>query len=204
MLGGRRARRSSCSTRRSSTSAPGGASTRAIYLLSALAAVVFAIDGRNGLAAALLAVCADDQAAGAAVHPAVRGVVLGARRAGARSCGPAAIGLAVIVVLWLPFIPAGGPLDYLRNLAEYQNEIFPILSLRAWNVWWLRPDRGRRRRSSRDQVAVLGPITLRHVGFVADRPAVARRRDRRSCATRRPRTLILGLAASTLDLRSAS
>jgi hypothetical protein len=39
----------------------------------------------------------------------------------------AAIGLGVIVVLWLPFAAAGGPGDYLRNLAVYQNDIFSIL-----------------------------------------------------------------------------
>ena len=51
-----------------------------IYLLSALAALVFALNGRNGLAAAALALARDDQAAGAAVPPPVRGLVLGARR----------------------------------------------------------------------------------------------------------------------------
>ena len=47
------------------------------------------------------------------------------------------IGVAVVFVLWLPFIPAGGPANYLNNLATYQGDIFNVLSLRAWNVWWL-------------------------------------------------------------------
>ena len=55
-LGRRRGGRRSCSTRPSSTSAPGGASTSRSTCCSAMAAVVFAIRGRNGLAAALLAV----------------------------------------------------------------------------------------------------------------------------------------------------
>ena len=49
----------------------------------------------------------------------------------------ALIGLATTVVLWLPFIPAGGPVAYLGNLAQYQSGVFAILSLRAWNAWWL-------------------------------------------------------------------
>ena len=52
-----------------------------IYLLTALAALVFALNGRNGLAAVALALCVMTQAAGAAVPAPVRGLVLGARRA---------------------------------------------------------------------------------------------------------------------------
>ena len=100
-----------------------------------------------------------------------------------------------MVVLWLPFVPAGGPLRYLQNLAEYQNSIFPYLSLHAWNIWWLvqvLAGGG----FVEDQVAVIGPITLRHLGFVITgllSLVVAARvlRDPR------PRTFILGLAAST-------
>ena len=60
-----------------------------------------------------------------------------------------------------------------------------------------RPDRRRRASFAGDQVAVLGPITLRHIGFVITGllslvVAVLILRDPR------PRTLILGLAASTL------
>ena len=55
-------------------------------------------------------------------------------------------------VLWLPFLAAGGPLDYLANVQTYQNDIFSVLSLRAWNPWWALPGgRGRRRvRARRD------------------------------------------------------
>ena len=108
----------------------------------------------------------------------------------------AAIGLAVIVVLWLPFIPAGGPADYLTTLAEYQSDIFPILSLRAWNLWWLVQEVAAGGEFVADDVAFLGPLTLRHVGYVITGVlsvlvAIAIVRDPR------PRTLILGLAAST-------
>ena len=166
-----------------------------IYLLSALAAVAVRREraqragrrGHRGLP--------HDEAAGAPVHPPVRGLVLGARRM-REIVRTAAIGLAVIVVLWLPFIPAGGPLNYLQNLAEYQNTIFPILSLHAWNIWWL-VQVAAAGGFAGDQVAVIGPITLRHLGFVITgllSLVVAARilRDPR------PRTFILGLAASTL------
>ena len=166
-----------------------------IYLLSALAAVVFAINGHNGLAAAALAVCVmtKPQALPFLLPFAAWFWAQGGIREIART---AVIGLVVIVVLWLPFIPAGGPLDYLRNLAEYQNVVFPVLSLHAWNIWWL-VQIFTVGTFAGDQVAVIGPITLRHVGFVVTgllslMVAVLILRDPR------PRTLILGLTASTL------
>src|SRR4029079_3098503 len=83
-----------------------------IYMLSALAAVLCAVRGRNGAAAALLAVALMPKpqvlpfllpfAAWFWATGGWRGLV----RAGL-------IGLAVIVLLWLPFIPAGGPANYL-------------------------------------------------------------------------------------------
>ena len=48
----------------------------------------------------------------------------------------------MVVLLWLPFVAAGGPANYLRNLAEYQNDIFGILSLNAWNPWALLQELG--------------------------------------------------------------
>ena len=166
-----------------------------IYLLSALAAVVFALNGRNGLAAAAIAVClmTKPQALPFILPFAVWFWTHGGIREIVRT---AAIGLAVIVVLWLPFIPAGGPLNYLNNLAEYQNLIFPVLSLHAWNIWWI-VQVAAVGSFAGDQVAVIGPITLRHVGFVVTAllsivVAVLMLRDPR------PRTFILGLAASTL------
>ena len=57
----------------------------------------------------------------------------------------ALVGLLVCVLVWLPFIPAGGPANYLGNVGEYQDGIFNVLSLRAWNPWWVRPGAGRGR-----------------------------------------------------------
>jgi Gpi18-like mannosyltransferase len=166
-----------------------------IYLLTALAALVFALNSRNGLAAVALAlaVMTKPQALPFLLPFAAWFWTHGGWREIART---AAIGLAVIVVVWLPFVAAGGPGDYLHNLADYQNEIFPILSLQAWNIWWILQVAivgG----YAGDQVAVLGPITLRHIAFVITGllslvVAVLILRDPR------PRTFILGLAASTL------
>jgi Gpi18-like mannosyltransferase len=166
-----------------------------VYLLSALAAVLFALGGRHGLAAAAIAVClmTKPQALPFILPFAAWFWGHGGWRAVARA---AAIGLAVIVVLWLPFIPAGGPLHYLQNLSEYQNTIFPVLSLHAWNIWWL-VEVAATGGFAGDQVAVIGPITLRDLGFIVTGllslvVAVLILRDPR------PRTFILGLAASTL------
>jgi Gpi18-like mannosyltransferase len=167
-----------------------------IYMLSALAAVLCAIHGRNGAAAALLAVALMTKpqvlpfllpfAAWFWATGGWRGLV----RAGL-------IGLAVIVLLWLPFIPAGGPANYLKNLAEYQGDIFNILSLRAWNLWWLVQSLFAGGGFVADDQAFLGPVTLRHVGFLITGileivVALAILRDPR------PRTMVLGLAAATL------
>jgi Gpi18-like mannosyltransferase len=166
-----------------------------VYLLSALVAVLFAIGGRSDLAAAAIAVClmTKPQALPFVLPFAVWFWTHGGWREVART---AAIGSAVIVVLWLPFIPAGGPLHYLQNLSEYQNTIFPILSLHAWNIWWLVEVAGTGGFAG-DQISVIGPITLRHLGFIVTGllslvVAVLILRDPR------PRTFILGLAASTL------
>ncbi|MEX1172006.1 MAG: hypothetical protein WEG56_05265, partial [Chloroflexota bacterium] len=107
------------------------------------------------------------------------------------------IGLGTLTVLWLPFIPAGGPAGYLANLATYQNEIFNILSLRAWNAWWLVQEAAVGGSFIADDVAILGPLTLRHVGYAITGLlslwiALTIVRDPR------PRTLILGVAASVL------
>ena len=107
-----------------------------IYLLFALAAVVFALEDRNPLAAAALALAlmTKPQALPFLVPFAAWFWARGGPRGFVTA---AAVGAGVIVLVWLPFIPAGGPANYLKNLGEYQGDIFAILSLRAWNLWWL-------------------------------------------------------------------
>ena len=109
----------------------------------------------------------------------------------------AIVGGAVIVLVWLPFVAAGGVEDYARNLSSYQGDIFAILSLRAWNAWWLVQELFAGGQFVSDRAAILGPITLRHVGYalallgeVAVLALVFRGRS--------ARTLAYGVAASVL------
>src|SRR5262249_42945907 len=107
------------------------------------------------------------------------------------------VAAVVIVLLWLPFAAANGPLNYLRNLGTYQNEVFAVLSLRAWNPWWLVQELGAGGAFVSDQTAVLGPLTFRTLGYlvagllaVVVFVAVYRRPT--------PEQLALGLAAVSL------
>ncbi len=98
---------------------------------------------------------------------------------------------------WLPFLPYGGIGDYLRDVSYYQNHDFPILSVRAWNPWWLVQEWAAGGSFLFDSEPIVGPITARIVGLVATAfssalvfVALVRRpsRDR----------LFLGLAATSL------
>lgn len=167
-----------------------------VYVLFALAATVLAINGRNGWAAAAIAVSlmTKPQALPLLLPFAAWFWAAGGWRAVARA---GAVGALTIVVVWLPFIAAGGPAGYLENLATYQNEIFNFLSLRAWNAWWLVQEAFAGGGFITDDAAILGPLTLRHVGYavaglLALGVAIVILRDPR------PRTLILGLAVSVL------
>jgi hypothetical protein len=175
-----------------------------IYVLPALAAAIAAGKGRNGLAAALLTVAllTKPQALAFVLPFAAWFWATGWQRERWRGAGvelgrTGLVALAVGLVAWLPFIAAGGPVQYLNTLSTYQNEVFNVLSLRAWNLWWLVQEVATGGHFSADDVAFLGPFTLRHVGYavtglfeVVIMLAIVR--------DRRPRTLILGLAASTL------
>jgi Gpi18-like mannosyltransferase len=167
-----------------------------VYLLSALAAAVCATSGRNGWAAVLIAlsVMTKPQALPFLLPFAAWFWAAGGWREVARA---ALLGLITIVVLWLPFLATGGPVDYLGNLGTYQNEIFNVLSLRAWNAWWLVQEAAAGGNFIADDARLFGPVTLRHVGYALAGlldlvVALAVVRDPR------PRTLILALVASVL------
>ena len=138
-------------------------------------ALVFALEraqraGRRGPGAR-----GDDQAAGPAVPPAVRGLVLGARRVAGDRPDARRSGWRSSSSCGCRSSRPAGPATTCSNLAVYQNEIFPILSLQAWNIWWLVQSRGRRRVHDRPRRGPradhAAPHRLRH-----HRPAVARRR----------------------------
>jgi Gpi18-like mannosyltransferase len=167
-----------------------------IYVLFGAVAFVLAVRGHSLWAAAALAVAlmTKPQALPFVVPFAAwflaRDGWRGAVRAGV-------VASAVVAVLWLPFLASGGVQGYARNLGEYQGDIFAILSLRAWNVWWLVQELLAGGSFVSDQGAILGPITLRHVGYVlallgelAVFALVYRART--------PRALALGLAAAVL------
>jgi hypothetical protein len=107
------------------------------------------------------------------------------------------VGAVVVALLWVPFLAAGGPAAYARNVTEYQGDIFAVLSLRAWNVWWLVQELWAGGQFALDGTAIIGPLTFRHLGFLAAGllelvvfVAVYRSPTRR--------TLALGLAAAIL------
>ena len=72
---------------------------------------------------------------------------------------------------------------FLQNLAYYQSGLFAILSLRAWNAWWLIQSMAGGGDFIVDNVPFLGPITLRMVGYVVT-GLVSLIVARRSSATR--------------------
>ncbi len=135
-----------------------------IYALGGLAAYLLAVSGRPGLACVALGVAlmTKPQALPFLVpfaawflarFPLVQVVRYGV------------IGAVTIVVLWLPFAAAGGPARYLANLGEYQNDIFAVLSLRAWNPWWILQDALGRGDFVGDGNPIAGPVTFRMLGF---------------------------------------
>jgi Gpi18-like mannosyltransferase len=167
-----------------------------IYTLAAVVAVLGAISGRNAIAAAALtvAVLTKPQAIPFVLPFAAWFLARGGPQGLARA-GLAAV--ATAAVLWLPFLAAGGPLSYLDNLREYQDGIFSVLSLRAWNLWWLVQEVGANGQFVSDRSPIAGPLTFRIAGFALTglfSLYIAARIYREAT----PRALILGLAAATL------
>ena len=79
----------------------------------------------------------------------------------------------------------------------HQDELFAVLSLRAWNPWWLFQQLAGGGQFLSDQSQVLGPLTFRHLGLLA---AAAGEIAVFVAVYRSPRqrTLALGIAASAL------
>jgi hypothetical protein len=167
-----------------------------IYVLGGAVAYVLAVRGHSLWAAATLAVAlmTKPQALPFVVPFAAWFLAREGWRGVARA---AAVGVGVIALLWLPFVPAGGIQGYARNLAEYQGDIFAVLSLRAWNLWWLVQEAFAGGQFVSDQSVLIGPLTLRHLGYglaLLGELAVFGLMLRSPT----PRTLALGLAAAVL------
>jgi dolichyl-phosphate-mannose-protein mannosyltransferase len=167
-----------------------------IFTLAALVAYLLAAGGRPGWAAVAIGVALMTKPQALPLAVPFAAWYLG--RFGLRgSLRYAAVAAATALLVWLPFLPAGGPLAYARNLAEYQGDIFAVLSLRAWNPWWLVQEAYGGGQFIADGAAILGPITLRHIGYVA---ALLLEGVVFLTVLRHPsnRTLALGLAAAAL------
>lgn len=167
-----------------------------IYVLGGAVAFVLAVRGHSLWAAAALAVALMTKPQGLPFLVPFAAWFL-ARDGWAGAVRAATVGAAVMVVLWLPFLAAGGVANYARNLAEYQGDIFSFLSLRAWNLWWIVQDVLAPGRFIADSNALIGPLTFRHVGYglalageLAVFIAVLRRPE--------PRVLAFGLATAVL------
>lgn len=103
----------------------------------------------------------------------------------------------VAALVWLPFLADGGPSRYLGNLGHYQDGPFAVLSLRAWNAWWLVQEPATGGDFLADTGRLIGALTPRLLGYalaglgeLAVFLAVLRRPTRDG--------LLLGLAASVL------
>jgi len=87
------------------------------------------------------------------------------RREGLRgSVRAVLIAAAIGVVLWTPFLASGGPAHYLQNLADYSSQ-FAVLSLRAWNPWWIVQTLVGGGDLVADGSPLAGPLTLRWAGL---------------------------------------
>ena len=179
-----------------------------VYTAFAVAAFALAIRKRNALAvvAIVLAVMTKPQAAPLAVPLAAwflgranwqRSDIMATGAAIARLSVLAAVGVFTLVLLWLPFLAANGPSRYVDGLGRYQGELYAMLSISAWNPWWIMQQVLAGGRFILDSALQVGGLSFRIMGYgltgllllgvaacVAARPT--------------PRVLALGLAAASL------
>ena len=135
-----------------------------IYVLGGVIAYMLAVRGHSLWAAAALgiALMTKPQALPFLVPFGAWFLARDGWRGAARA---ALVGAAVIALLWLPFLAAGGIQGYARNLGAYQGDILAILSLRAWNLWWLVQELLAGGQFVSDQGMIAGPLTLRTFGY---------------------------------------
>lgn len=167
-----------------------------IYVLPAVVAAVLVARGHADLSAIAIGIAAmaKPQAAPLVVPFVAWWFATGGPTGLARRL---AILAATVLVLWLPFLAAGGPGRYLETIAFYQNGNFAVLSMNAWNAWWLVQWFAGNGMFVSDSYPILGPITPRLVGFgIAGVLALGIA----YVVYRRPtlRTLAVGLAAMAL------
>jgi len=167
-----------------------------IYVLPAVVAAVLVARGHADLSAVAIGIAAmaKPQAAPLIVPFVAWWFATGGPTGLARRL---AVLAATVFVLWLPFLAAGGPARYLETIDFYQNGNFAVLSMNAWNAWWLVQWFAGSGMFVSDSFPILGPITPRLIGFgIAGVLALGIA----YVVYRRPnlRTLALGLAAMAL------
>ena len=136
-----------------------------LYVLPALLAVLAANAGRPGFAVALMTVAlmTKPQALPFVVPFVAWFLATHGWRAAARA---EAISVAVAIAVWVPFLATGGPADYLATVQSLQDGSYNVLSLRAWNPWWLLQGALAGSDFVLDGNALVGPVTFRHLGLV--------------------------------------
>ncbi len=168
----------------------------AIYALFGLLAAAAAISGRPLLAGVALGLAVSTKPQALPFLLPLGAWLVG--RFGWRALARAAFGALVAFALaWLPFIVDGGPAAYLRNIASYQDADFAVMSLRAWNPWWILQSSAAGDAFLPDTAPLLGPLSARMIGYglaavlSAGVAALVLR-------ARTPRGLLLGAAAGVL------
>ncbi len=169
-----------------------------IYVLAGLVAAILAVGGRPYLAAIALGVALMAKPQALAFLPPFAAWAW-ARLGWRGTVGTGLVTAATAALLWLPFVSDGGPQAYLETLGRHQGQIFAILSLRAWNPWWILQTAVAGDGFVADGGAILGPLSPRILGYLAVGllEIVVIRAVVRAPTTR---GLLLGLAASTLIL----
>jgi len=106
-----------------------------LYVLPIVVAFLLAVRGRAGWAGVALAVGLMTKPQ--ALPLAIPFLAFALGRGGVRGLLSPAIAIAVTVgVLWAPFVVAGGPAKYAETLVAH-SDLFGVVSLHAWNPWWL-------------------------------------------------------------------
>ncbi len=134
-----------------------------LYVLPMLVAWALVVRGRPGWAAVAIAVglMTKPQALPLAIPFAA--YYLG--RFGFRgSVRPALAAVLTVVVLWAPFVASGGLVRYIENLGFY-TDLFAVISVRAWNPWWILSGFAGDGVLIADYAPLAGPITFRWIGF---------------------------------------
>ena len=133
-----------------------------VYVLPLLAGWLLVTRDRPGWAAVVIAI-------GLMTKPQALPLVIPfaafyLRRFGlAGSLRAALIASAAAAILWAPFLASGGIAAYLGHLADYTAQ-FGVLSLRAWNPWWMLQEALAGDGFILDTVPIVGPATLRWLG----------------------------------------